>query len=125
LIVDDDTRNLYAMTSLLESCGTTVIAVTSAREAYEALRENPGIGVVLMDIMMPEIDGYQATRDIHAMKGLDKLPIIALTAKASETDRAQAIVAGCVAYLSKPVEVGEVASTIERALSGPRARTSP
>jgi CheY-like chemotaxis protein len=125
LVVDDDARNLYAMTSLLESYGMHVAAASSAREAYDALRAGPEVDVVLMDIMMPEIDGYQATRDIHSMMGLEKLPVIALTAKASATDRAQALAAGCIAYIAKPAEVREITATIQRALSGLQAaRTS-
>src|SRR5262245_19818903 len=80
LVVEDDVRNLYAILNVLERNKARVIAASSAQEAYSRLRENPDTAIVLMDIMMPEVDGYQATREIHAMPELASLPVIALTA---------------------------------------------
>jgi signal transduction histidine kinase/ActR/RegA family two-component response regulator len=116
LIVEDDARNLYSVTSLLERFKVHVIPANSAREAFARLREHPDIDLVLMDIMMPEMDGYQATREIRGMKEFAALPIIALTAKASDSDRAQCIAAGCTDYVVKPVDTRQLAAVIVRNL---------
>jgi HAMP domain-containing protein/signal transduction histidine kinase/CheY-like chemotaxis protein len=116
LVVEDDARNLYAVTALLERSGMTIVPASNAREAMAKLREQPDIDVVLMDIMMPEIDGYEATREIRAMPEHTRLPIIALSAKASESDRAQALAAGCSEYVVKPAETRQLLSAIMRHL---------
>ena len=117
LIVEDDVRNLYAVTSLLESCGMTVLPASTGREAINIVRDQPDIDLVLMDIMLPEMDGYQATRAIRAMKERAELPIIALTAKASESDRDTCLSAGCDDYLVKPADARHLVSTLGRYLS--------
>jgi signal transduction histidine kinase/ActR/RegA family two-component response regulator len=116
LIVEDDVRNLYSVTSLLERFKVHVVPANSARDAFTRLREHPDTDLVLMDIMMPEIDGYQATREIRGMKEFTGLPIIALTAKASESDRAQCIAAGCTDYVIKPADTRQLAAVIVRNL---------
>ena len=116
LVVEDDARNLYSVTSFLERFKVNVIAANSAREAFARLREHPEIDLVLMDIMMPEIDGYQATREIRGMKEFSGLPIVALTAKASESDRAQCLAAGCTDYVVKPADTRQLVSAIVRNL---------
>jgi len=116
LIVEDDARNLYSVTSLLERFKVHVIPANSAREAFARLREHPDTDLVLMDIMMPEIDGYQATREIRRMKEFTGLPIIALTAKASESDRAQCVAAGCTDYVVKPADTRQLTAVIVRNL---------
>src|SRR5262245_58043469 len=116
LVVEDDARNLYSVTSLLERFKVDVIPANSAREAFARLREHPDIDVVLMDIMMPEMDGYQATREIRGMKEFAGLPIIALTAKASESDRAQCMAAGCTDYVVKPADTRQLVAVIVRNL---------
>ncbi len=116
LVVEDDARNLYAIASLLERYGVTVIPASNAREAYAALEKHPDTDLVLMDIMMPEIDGYQATRQIRSMKEFASLPIVALTAKASESDRAECLAAGCNDYVVKPAETRQLVSVIVRHL---------
>ncbi len=116
LIVEDDVRNLYAVTSLLERYGVTVVAASNAREAFAKLRESPAVALVLMDIMMPEMDGYQATREIRSMKEYARLPIVALTAKASDSDRAQCVAAGCNDYTVKPVDTRQLVSVVARNL---------
>src|SRR5262249_322993 len=88
----------------------------SAHEAFAKLREDPDVDLVVMDIMMPETDGYQATRQIRSMREFAELPIIALTAKASESDRAQALAAACTACLVKPAETRQLLSVIARNL---------
>jgi HAMP domain-containing protein/signal transduction histidine kinase/CheY-like chemotaxis protein len=116
LIVEDDARNLYSVTSFLERFKVHVIAANSAREAFARLREHPDIDLVLMDIMMPEIDGYQATREIRGMKEFSGLPIVALTAKASEADRARCLAAGCTDYVVKPADTRQLVAVIVRNL---------
>jgi signal transduction histidine kinase/CheY-like chemotaxis protein len=116
LVVDDDVRNLFAITSLLEGRGAVPLAAKSAREALQVLERNPDTALALMDIMMPEVDGYQATHDIHGMKGFESLPVIALTAKAMAGDREKCIEAGCVDFISKPVETRLLLEAIRKVL---------
>jgi HAMP domain-containing protein/signal transduction histidine kinase/CheY-like chemotaxis protein len=116
LVVEDDARNLYAVASLLERQGVTVVAASSAREAFAKLADRPAIALVLMDVMMPEMDGYQATREIRSMKEYAKIPIVALTAKASESDRAQCMAAGCTDYIVKPADTRQLISVVARNL---------
>jgi CheY-like chemotaxis protein len=122
LVVEDDVRNLYALVNVIERNKGRVVAASSAREAYTRLKENPDTAVVLMDIMMPEIDGYQATREIRAMSEFASLPIIALTAKASDSDREQCIAAGCTDYVVKPADNRQLISLIVRHLAEAAAR---
>jgi signal transduction histidine kinase/ActR/RegA family two-component response regulator len=121
LVVEDDPRNLFATTTLLERLKINVIPASNAREAYAKLEDNPAIDLVLMDIMMPEIDGYQATREIRRMKGRERIPIIALTAKASAADRDRCLDAGCNDYVSKPADVRQLVSVMAKHL-GPKDR---
>jgi CheY-like chemotaxis protein len=116
LLVEDDARNLYATTALLERHGVTVIPASNAKEAYSALQQHPDTDLVLMDVMMPEIDGYEATRHIRSMKAFASLPIVALTAKASKSDRAESVAAGCNEYVVKPAETVELLSVMARSL---------
>jgi signal transduction histidine kinase/CheY-like chemotaxis protein/HAMP domain-containing protein len=120
LVVEDDARNLYAVASLLERYKARVVPASSAREAIAKLREGSPIELILMDVMMPETDGYEATREIRAMPEFGRLPIVALTAKASEADRARCIAAGCNDYVIKPVDTRELVSVVVRNL-GPSA----
>jgi signal transduction histidine kinase/HAMP domain-containing protein/ActR/RegA family two-component response regulator len=116
LVVEDDARNLYAMTGLLEHVGASVVPASNAREAISALRAHPETELVLMDIMMPETDGLQVTREVKAMKTFETLPVVALTAKASEADKAACFAAGCDDYLVKPAEINQLVSVIDRHL---------
>jgi len=104
MIVDDDVRNIFALTSLLEDRGMLVISHDNGRDAIRHLQAQPDVDVVLMDIMMPEIDGIDTIREIRKLQACKDLPIIAVTAKAMKGDREKCIEAGAWDYLSKPVE---------------------
>jgi HAMP domain-containing protein/signal transduction histidine kinase/CheY-like chemotaxis protein len=108
LIVDDDIRNIFAMTSLLERYKINVITAETGKAGIETLRNTRGIDLVLMDIMLPEMDGYDTMRAIREMYGFSELPIVALTAKAMKGDREKCIDAGASDYIAKPVESEEL-----------------
>jgi CheY-like chemotaxis protein len=112
LIVDDDVRNIFAMTSLLERHKMRVVSAENGREALERLRATPEVAVVLMDIMLPEMDGYETTRAIRRMAEYQSLPILALTAKAMKGDREKCIEAGASDYVAKPVESDHLLSML-------------
>jgi CheY-like chemotaxis protein len=112
LMVDDDVRNLYALTSALEDHGLDVVCADSGSQGIELLTTTPGVELVLMDIMMPDMDGYQAIRRIRDMDGFDDLPIVALTAKAMRGDREESLAAGASDYVTKPVELDQLLDTL-------------
>ena len=110
LIVDDDVRNVFALTSALEANGMDVVFAENGRAGIEALRENPEVDLVLMDIMMPELDGYEAMQAIRDMPEFAQLPIISLTAKAMKGDRDRSIESGASDYITKPVDTDQLLS---------------
>lgn len=110
LIVDDDVRNIFALTSALENHGAKIVSARNGKEAL--LKINSSVDLVLMDIMMPEMDGYEAMRKIRKTNGYEDLPIIALTAKAMKDDKEKCIEAGANDYLSKPIEMDKLLSLI-------------
>ncbi|MEW6266041.1 MAG: HAMP domain-containing protein [Thermodesulfobacteriota bacterium] len=112
LIVDDDIRNIFALTSALERFGLKVVPAESGPDGLMLLKNTPNIDAVLMDIMMPEMDGYEAMRQIRAMSNFKDLPILALTAKAMKGDREKCIEAGASDYISKPVDVEQLVSML-------------
>jgi PAS domain S-box-containing protein len=112
LLVDDDIRNIFALTSALEQKGATIYVGRNGQEALENLDRDPDIDLVLMDIMMPEMDGYEATKQIRRQERFCKLPIIAVTAKAMKDDQNKCIEAGANDYVSKPVDVEKLLSLI-------------
>ena len=112
LIVDDDVRNVFALTSVLEDHGLNVVFAENGIKGIERLKENPDVALVLMDIMMPEMDGYETTRAIRNMKEFDRLPIIALTAKAMKGDHEKSIASGASEYITKPVDVDQLLSVM-------------
>jgi signal transduction histidine kinase/DNA-binding response OmpR family regulator len=112
LIVDDDVRNVFALTGALEQHGMTVLNAEDGREGIEVLQENPDVEGVLMDIMMPGLDGYDTIRIIRGLEQFKELPIIAVTAKAMKGDREKCIAAGASDYIAKPVNVEQLASLL-------------
>src|SRR4029450_8344481 len=91
LIVDDDVRNIFSLTSVLESQGMNVVFAENGKDALARLEEPPDVDIVLMDVMMPELDGYETTRAIRELEGFQELPVISLTAKAMKGEREKAI----------------------------------
>ncbi len=112
LIVDDDIRNIFAMTSLLERYEMQIFSAETGKVALERLQETPGIDAVLMDIMMPDMDGYDTMRAIRKFSGFRSLPVIAVTAKAMKGDREKCIDAGASDYIAKPVDSRELLSML-------------
>jgi HAMP domain-containing protein/CheY-like chemotaxis protein/signal transduction histidine kinase len=112
LLVDDDARNIFALSSVLERRGMRVLTATTGREAISILEENPDLAIVLMDIMMPEMDGYQTIEMIRNRPTFRRLPIIALTAKAMKGDREKCLEAGASGYLAKPVNTEQLLSAL-------------
>ncbi|WP_033434153.1 HAMP domain-containing protein [Saccharothrix syringae] len=114
LIADDDARNLFALSSILELHGVSVLHAENGREAIDVLGANPEVDLVLMDVMMPEMDGYAATTAIRAMPEHADLPIIAVTAKAMPGDREKSIDSGANDYVTKPVDSDDLVNCVQR-----------
>jgi CheY-like chemotaxis protein/signal transduction histidine kinase/HAMP domain-containing protein len=112
LLVDDDARNIFALSSVLERRGMQVLTATTGKEAIELVRTTPDLAIVLMDIMMPQMDGYQTIAAIRESPSLQRLPIIALTAKAMKGDREKCLEAGASDYLAKPVNTEQLLSAL-------------
>jgi CheY-like chemotaxis protein len=112
LVVDDDARNIFALTTVLENQDMEVVSATNGRQAIELLERTPGLNVVLMDIMMPEMDGYETMREIRKNPQFRTLPILALTAKAMKGDREKCLHAGASDYIAKPVNTDQLLSLL-------------
>jgi CheY-like chemotaxis protein len=112
LVVDDDVRNIFALSSVLERRGMRVLTASTGSEATKLLETTPGVAIVLMDIMMPEMDGYQTMQTIRQHPALRRLPIVALTAKAMKGDREKCFEAGASDYLAKPVNTEQLLSVL-------------
>jgi CheY-like chemotaxis protein/signal transduction histidine kinase/HAMP domain-containing protein len=112
LVVDDDVRNIFALSIMLENHEMEVLRATNGRQAIDMIHETPDLAVVLMDIMMPEIDGYQTMREIRKNPDFRTLPIVALTAKAMKGDREKCLEAGASDYIAKPVNTEELLSLL-------------
>ncbi len=112
LVVDDDARNIFALTSVLENQDMDVVTATNGRQAIELIESTPDLSVVLMDIMMPEMDGYETMREIRKNPGYRTLPILALTAKAMKGDREKCLQAGASDYIAKPVNTDQLLSLL-------------
>ena len=108
----DDVRNIFSLTSMLEDHGMVVRFAENGKQAIEQLKKDPDVDAVLMDVMMPEMDGYETTRAIRAMDQFKALPIIALTAKAMKGDREKCIAAGASDFITKPVDTEQLLSLL-------------
>ncbi len=119
LIVDDDIRNIYSLTSVLEARGAKILHAERGQEGIDLLEANPGIDVALIDIMMPEMDGYETMRRIRANPKIAEIPLVAVTAKAMQGDRQKCLDAGASDYIAKPVDIDVLMAllrvTVERA----------
>lgn len=113
LIVDDDMRNIFALSAALEEYDIEVLFAENGREGIEILQENPDVDLILMDIMMPEMDGFEAMRVIRSKSEYQELPIIALTAKAMKQNRDECLKAGASDYISKPIDLTQLYSLIQ------------
>ncbi|SEI96721.1 Signal transduction histidine kinase [Dyadobacter sp. SG02] len=113
LLADDDMRNIFALSAVLEDAGFSIEIATNGKEAINKLEDNPEIELILMDVMMPEMDGIEATRRIRQVPRWANIPIIAVTAKAMQGDREQCLEAGANDYISKPVDVDKLLSLIK------------
>jgi len=118
LLAEDEQRNIFALTALIQETGATVVLARNGREALQMLEEGPAFDLVLMDLMMPEMDGLTAIRAIRGDDRWAALPIIALTAKAMPTDRAQCLAAGASDYVAKPIDIELFLSIVHRWLPG-------
>ncbi|MBV8479537.1 MAG: response regulator, partial [Actinobacteria bacterium] len=118
LVVDDDVRNVFALTSALEAHGMEVAFAENGRAGIDTLEQNPDVDLVLMDIMMPELDGYEAMRAIRDKPEFTNLPIISLTAKAMKGDRERSIESGASDYITKPVDTDQLLSLMRVWLGG-------
>jgi CheY-like chemotaxis protein len=110
LVVDDDARNIFALTSLLENQEMDVMSATNGRTAIDIIQNTPELSIVIMDIMMPDMDGYETMREIRKVPEFRTLPILALTAKAMKGDREKCLNAGASDYIAKPVNTDQLLS---------------
>jgi CheY-like chemotaxis protein len=116
-IIDDDVRNIFSMTSLLERHRVDVIFAENGRDGIELLKKTPNVDTVLVDVMMPGMDGYETMREIRKIRRFKTIPIIALTAKAMKRDREKCVEAGASDYISKPADVERLLSLLRVYLS--------
>jgi CheY-like chemotaxis protein len=112
LVVDDDVRNIFSLSKSLESYGMNVISAIDGKEALRQLEATPKVDMVLMDMMMPELDGYETTKQLRQNRRFRNLPVIAVTAKAMTGDREKCIAAGASDYITKPVDVDQLISLL-------------
>jgi two-component system, cell cycle response regulator DivK len=116
LIIDDDNRNIFALSAVLKAKGFTVCSALSMKETFTILERNHAIGVILMDMMMPDMDGYEATAALKQHDQYGHIPIIAVTAKAMQGDREKSLQAGADDYIPKPVDVDLLLHRLEEHL---------
>lgn len=114
LIVDDEAHNIFALRALLKSRGYAVCTAYSAAEMFQKLDEHKDVALVLMDMMMPDVDGYEATKRLRSDARYSRIPIIAVTAQAMNQDRERCLAAGADEYISKPIDVDLLLKAIKR-----------
>ncbi len=114
LIIDDDSKNIFALTAVLKAKKYKCISAQSAAEGFQLLAKNQNVGVVLLDMMMPEMDGYEAVRKMKSDSSLQSIPVVAITAQAMSGDREKCLEAGADAYISKPVNVDELLKVLNQ-----------
>lgn len=114
LIIDDDNRNIFALTAVLKAKGYRCISAIGGEEGIELLKQDKEVAVVLMDMMMPGMDGYQAIAEINRLPELQNIPVIAVTAQAMVGDRERCLEAGAAGYVSKPIDVDELTGLLKR-----------
>ncbi|RZL16144.1 MAG: response regulator [Pedobacter sp.] len=114
LIIDDDNRNIFALTAVLKAKGYRCISAIGGEEGIELLKQDNEVAVVLMDMMMPGMDGYQAIAEINRLPELQNIPVIAVTAQAMVGDRERCLEAGAAGYVSKPIDVDELTGLLKR-----------
>ena len=117
LVIDDDVRNVFAITSSLQQQGISVLRTPDGRQGIAVLLADSGVDLILMDVMMPEMDGYATMAAIREMPGFAGLPIIAVTARAMQGDREKSLGAGASDYVTKPVDTEELLTCMERWLT--------
>jgi CheY-like chemotaxis protein len=122
LVVDDDVRNIFALSSALESQGAAIVYAQDGRSGLEALEQNEAIDVILMDIMMPHMDGYETMAAVRKDPRHDGIPIIAITANALKEDRQRCVDAGASDYLAKPVDLSALVECVRRWTAKPEPR---
>lgn len=125
LVTDDDMRTVYALSATLRGKGAEVFVADTGKAALEVLDEHPDIDAVLMDLMMPELDGYQAIREIRKDPRFRTLVVVALTAKAMKGEREKCLAAGATEYIAKPVDGDRLLLRLQELLKGPAPRASP
>jgi CheY-like chemotaxis protein len=125
LLVDDDVRNVFALTSVLETQGVEVTYAENGKACLELLKQAPRVDLILMDVMMPEMDGYETTHAIRQIPGYESLPIIALTAKAMQGDREKCLAAGASDYIPKPVDTERLLNMIRAWLASRDENSAP
>lgn len=114
LIIDDDSRNIFALTAVLKAKKYTCLSANSAQQGFEILENDKDIVVVLMDMMMPDMDGYEAMKKMKNHEQLKDIPVIAVTAQAMVGDKERCLKAGAVGYVSKPVNVDELVGQLKK-----------
>jgi CheY-like chemotaxis protein len=117
LLVDDDERNIIALAAVLKSMGPTIIIARDGIECLEKINQHPEIDIVLLDMMMPVMDGYQALKEMRSRPATEKLPVIALTAMAMQGDKQKCLAAGANDYCSKPVDLSVLVSQMQQLLT--------
>jgi signal transduction histidine kinase/ActR/RegA family two-component response regulator/HAMP domain-containing protein len=121
LVVDDDVRNVFALTSALEMHGARVLYADNGKQGLRLLHEHPEVDLVLMDVMMPDMDGNETTAEIRVIPGREQLPVLFLTAKAMPGDREKSLAAGASDYITKPVDLDRLLRSMKHWLGGPQA----